>query len=290
MSIFSRPVFTGSVLLVLALTSGVALPPSVSAQQIAISTSGLYSSGDYIFTESTDLFVWSNSVSVTEGRFQIGISVPLVAQTTPWVTYGGIGPTPSGGPQHGAVGGPGHGAQRGRRTPIALPDTGSYRTTGVGDPQVHVSYDLRSQADTSQLRVQLLGAVKPPLANADAGFSTGAWDGGLGLSISRALTPWFALAEGTYWWLGDLDELTLKNGVSYSVGVGRTLYRGRWGLLASISGTTSIIEDVDPPAARNGGINYSTGYWGLSTTFSSGLTEGAADWSVGVGAMATLRN
>lgn len=291
MSLFSRPVSRTSILLLLALASGVALPSSLSAQQIAVSTSGLYASGDYLFAESTDLFVWSNSVSVTEGRFQIAISVPLVAQTTPWVTYGGIGPTPSGGPQHSAVGGRGRGAQRGRHTPLALPDTGSYRTTGVGDPQLHVSYALRSQADTSShLRVQLLGAVKPPLADADAGFSTGAWDGGLGLSIARAFAPWFALAEGTFWWLGDLDELTLKNGVSYSVGVGRTLYRGRWGLLASVSGTTSIIEDVDPPAALNGGINYSTGYWGLSTTFSSGLTEGAADWSVGVGATATIRN
>lgn len=290
MSIFSRPVFTGPVLLLLGLAIGLAVPSSASGQQIVVRTSGQYSSGDYIFTEKTDLFVWSNGVSVTNGRFQIGINVPLVVQTTPWITYGGIGPTPSGGPQHGAVGGNGRGAQRGRRTPIALPDTGSYRTTGVGDPQIHASFDLRVPSDTSRFRIQLIGAVKPPLADADAGFGTGAWDGGLGLSLSRSFAPWFALAEGSYWWIGDLDELVLKNSVSYSVGVGRTLYRGRWGLLASISGATPIIEDVDPPAALNGGINFSTGDWGLSATVSSGLTEGAADWSVGVGATATLRN
>jgi hypothetical protein len=292
MSIFPSPVSAGTVVLVLGLAVGFAAPPRASAQQIDVSTSGQYSSGDYIFTEETDLFVWSNSVSVTEGRFRIGVSVPLVVQTTPWITYGGVGLTPSGGPQHGAVGGNGHGGggQRGRRTPIALPDTGSYRSTGVGDPQIQASYDLRVLSDTSRLRVQLMGAVKPPLADADAGFSTGAWDGGLGLSVSRTFAPWFALAEGTYWWLGDLDDLALKNGISYSVGVGRTLYRGRWGLLASISGATPLIEDVDPPASLNGGINYSTGYWGLSATFSSGLTEGAADWSVGFGATATLRN
>lgn len=290
MSTFSRPVFTGTALLLLGLASGLAVPPPVSAQRIVASTSGQYSSGDYIFTETTDLFVWSNSVSVSDGRFQIGVSVPLIVQTTPWITYGGIGPTPSGGPRHSAVGGNRHGAQRGRRTPIALPDTNTSPTTGVGDPQIRVSFDLRSQADTAHTRVQLLGAVKPPLADADAGFSTGAWDGGLGLSISRAFAPWFALVEGTYWWMGDLDELGLKNSVSYSVGVGRTVYRGRWGLLASVSGATAIIEDVTPPAALNGGINYSTGYWGLSATVSSGLTEGAADWSVGIGAMATLWN
>ena len=290
MSFFSSPVSASTVVLVLGLAVGFAAPPQAFAQQIDVSTSGQYSSGDYIFTEETDLFVWSNSVSVTEARFRIGVSVPLVVQTTPWITYGGIGLTPSGGPQHGTVGGNGHGGggQRGRRTPIALPDTGSYRSTGVGDPQIQASYDLRVLSDTSRFQVQVTGTVKPPLADADAGFSTGAWDGGLGLSVSRAFAPWFVLAEGTYWWLGDLDDLALKNGISYSVGVGRTLYRGRWGLLASISGATPIIEDVDPPASLNGGINYSTGYWGLSATFSSGLTEGAADWSVGVGATATL--
>jgi hypothetical protein len=292
MSLLPRPTLLAPVLLVFGL-GGLVVLPCTSAQQIDVGTSGQYSSGDYIFTAKTDLFVWSNSVSVTEGRFRIGVSVPLVVQTTPWITYGGIGPTPSGGPQSGAVGGNagrGGGGQQGRRTPIALPDTGSYRATGVGDPKIQASYDLQVLSDTSRLRVQLMGAVKPPLADADAGFSTGAWDGGLGLSVSRAFVPWFALAEGTYWWLGDLDDLALKNGLSYSVGVGRMLYGGRWGVLASISGATTIIEDVDPPASLNGGINYSTSVWGLSATVSSGLSEGAADWSVGMGATATLRN
>ena len=291
MPVLPRSAFLSPVLLILGLAASLAVSPRASAQQIDVSTSGQYSSGDYIFTEKTDLFVWSNTVSLTEGRFRLGISVPLVVQTTPWITYGGIGATPSGGPQHGAVGGNGHGGrQRGRRTPIALPDTGSYRTTGVADPQIQASYVLRVLPDTSRLRVQLTGAVKPPLADTDAGFSTGAWDGGLGLSVSRAFAPWFVLAEGTYWWLGDLDELALKESISYSVGVGRTLYGGRWGVLASISGATPIIEDVDPPATINGGINYSTGVWGLSATFSSGLSEGAADWSAGIGATATLKN
>lgn len=289
MPLRSHPAVFASVLFLVGLTGGLLLVPSASAQQIAVSTSGQYSSGDYIFTETTDLFVWSNGVSVTQGRVRIEVTVPLVVQTTPWISYGGIGPTPSGGPQHGAVGGHG-GGQRGRRTPIALPDTGSYRTTGVGDPQIQASYALRSLSDTSRLRVQLLGAVKPPLADADDGFSTGAWDGGLGLSVSRTFVPWFALAEGTFWWLGDLDDLALKNGLSYSVGVGRTLLNGRWGVLASVTGTTAIIDDVDPPAALNGGISYSTGSWGLSATVSSGLTEGAADWSAGIGATAILRN
>jgi hypothetical protein len=290
MPLRSRFLLFGVVCLILGPAGALLVPRPASAQQIDVSTSAQYSSGDYIFAEETDLFVWSNGVSVRQGRFRIGISVPVVVQTTPWITYGGLGPTPSGGPQHGAVSDRGRGTQRGRRTPLALPDTGSYRSTGVGDPQVQAAYVLRPLSDTSRLRVQLMGTIKPPLADADAGFSTGAWDGGLGLSVSRAVPPWFVLAEGTYWWLGDLDELVLRNGVSYSVGVGRTLLGGRWGLLASLSGATSLIEDVDPPAALNGGINYSTGVWGVSATVSSGLTEGAASWSAGIGASATLRN
>ena len=162
MPLRSRPPLTGLLLLLLSFPIGLALPSPASAQQVVVQTSGQYSSGEYIFTEKTDLFVWSTGVSVTGGRFQIGIGVPLVVQTTPWITYGGIGPTPSGGPQHGAVGGNRRGAQRGRRTPIALPDTGSYRSTGVGDPQIRASYDLRAASDTSRFRVQLVGPSSRP--------------------------------------------------------------------------------------------------------------------------------
>ena len=195
-------------LLILGLVGGMGRTASpLLAQEMTVSTAGQYSSGDYIFTERTDLFSWTNSLSLTQGRFHGGVTVPLLVQTTPWISYGGVGPTPSGGPQHGIVSGNRRGPQRGRRAPIALPDTGSYRTTGVGDPLFRVAYDVRVPSDTTRLSVQIVGLAKPPLADADAGFSTGAWDGGVGLSVSRSFFPWFVFVESTYWWLGDLENL-----------------------------------------------------------------------------------
>lgn len=259
------------------------------AQQVTVSTSGQYSRGDYVFTESTDVFAWTTDLSLTQGRLQAGVSVPLLVQTTPWVSYTGGGFTPSGGPQHAAVGSGRRGPQRGRRAPVALPDTESIRQTGVGDPLLRASVAV-VRPDTTEWGVRLTATLKPPLADADAGFSTGAWDGGIGVVVSRMLSPWFVLVEGTYWWLGDLDDLPLKNGATYSVAVGQTFFEGRWGLLASLSGSTTVIEGIDPPLSLNGGLGFSTGEWGVNATVSSGLSEGAADWSFGLGATLTLNN
>jgi hypothetical protein len=264
-------------------------PLPAVAQEVTVSTGAQYALGEYIFTEETELFAWTTGLSVRQGRVEVGVSVPLLVQTQPWLSYGGIGPTPSGGPQHGVLGQGRNGPQRGRRTPIALPDTGAFRNTGLGDPLVRASYDLPVGSDTSRLRVQLTGTLKPPVADADEGFSTGAWDGGLGVALARAFAPWFLLAEGTYWRLGDLEALPLNDVFSYSVGTGRSVYRGRGGVLASFSGSTTVISGTDPPISLTGGFSYTPAPWTLSATASSGLTEGAADWTVGLGLSVTLR-
>lgn len=262
-------------------------PRWASAQRVTVSTSGQYASGDYIFTEETDLFAWTTEVGVSRGRLYAGVSVPVIAQSTPWISYTGGGFTPSGGPQHAVVGGGRRGPQRGRRAPIALPDTESYRRTGLGDPQFRLAVDV-VQLDTLGVNVQVTGALKPPLADTDAGFSTGAWDGGLGVVASRSFQHWIVIAEGTYWWLGDLEALRLRNGLTYSLAVGQTFFRGRWGLLASIAGATRVIDDVDPPVSVNGGLSFMPGSWGVSATVSSGLSEGAANWSAGLGTHVTF--
>jgi len=279
------PTFALLVLALLAGGMGTARP--ASAQRVTVSTSGQYASGDYIFTEQTDLFAWTTGIGVSRGRLYAGASIPLIVQSTPWVSYTGGGFTPSGGPQHATVGGGRRGPQRGRRAPVALPDTGSYRRTGLGDPQLRLAVDVL-RPDPSGISVQVTGALKPPLADADAGFSTGAWDGGLGVVASRSFRGWLVIAEGTYWWLGDLEALRLRDGLTYSLAVGQMLAGGRWGLLASIAGSTRVIDDVDPPVSVNGGLSFLPGPWGVSATVSAGLSEGAADWSVGLGTHVTF--
>jgi hypothetical protein len=264
---------------------GLALP--AAAQTITAGTFGQYSSGDYIFADETEVFGWTNSLTVEQGRVQVGLSVPILIQTTPWITTTGAGLTPSGGPQHESVDRNQRGSRRGRNTSIALPDTTGARSTGVGDPSVRVSVDV-VRPSLSGYAVQVTGTLKPPLANADAGFSTGAWDGGLGLSVARSFDAWFVIVEGTVWWLGDLDDLPLRETLSYSLAVGQTLFDGRWGVLASVAGSTAVIEDVTPPVSITGGLSYVRPGWGLNTTVGSGLTEGAADWSVGLGGHVTV--
>lgn len=280
----------GPVLLLFVLVGGIAGLPSLSlAQQVTVSTSGQYTSGEYFFTESTDVFSWTTGLSVTQGRMRLGLSIPLLVQTNPWISYTGAGPTPSGGPLHQTVGRERRGeTRRNRRLPVALSDTVGYRTTGWGDPQFRALVNL-THPDSLGLSVQVTTALKPPLADVEEGFGTGAWDAGVGLSVSHSILPWFVMADATYWWLGDLDGLPLNENLAYSAGIGWITDDGQWGLLASLSGSTTIIDNVDPPLSLSGGISYSpSGKWGVNTTVSSGLSEGAADWSFGAGVHATL--
>lgn len=252
-------------------------------------TAGQYMTGDYVFLEPTDVFAWTTGLDVSKGRVHGEVQIPFLVQSTRWVSYTGAGPIPSGWGQHGTVGGGPRGPHHGpRRGVVVLPDTLSSRTSGLGDPQFGLSMDVIHPAEARKLRAPVLGVLKPPLADADAGLSTGEWDAGLGASVSRASLPWFVLLEGTYWWLGDMEALSLKDGVAYSLAIGQTLYDGKWGILALLTGSTSVVEDVDPPISINGGLSYTPEHWGMSATVGSGLTEGAADLSVGLGANVTL--
>lgn len=277
-----------TILIFLLFGGSVGLVQPALGQRVTVRTAGQYMSGDYVFSEPTDVFAWTTGLDVSKGRFHGGTQVPFLVQSTPWVSYTGAGPIPSGGGQHGAVGGEHQGPHHGRRTAVVLPDTLSSRTSGLGDPQFRLSMDVINPGEARRLRVRVSGVLKPPLADVDAGLSTGEWDAGLGVSVSRAFIPWFVVVEGTYWWLGDMEALPLKNGVAYSLTIGQTLYDGEWGILASLTGSTSVIGDIDPPVSLNGGLSFTPGQWGLSATVGSGLTEGAADWSVGLGANVTL--
>ena len=278
------------VLVILAfLAAGILAVGQPLRAQITVSTSGQYSSGDYIFAEDTQVFGWTNSLTVRSGRIRLGVSVPFVVQSDPWITYTGAGMTPSGGPRYSRLVRDRRGQHGGRRVPIALPDSISGPTTGLGDPQFSAAIDLISRTP-ADMGAEVTVAVKPPIADADGGFSTGSWDGGVGLRLSRSFMPWFILAEGTYWWLGDLDDVPLNDGIAYSVAVGQTLFDGRWGVLGSLNGSTTVIDGVDAPLSINGGLSYMPGQWAVNATAGSGLTEGAANWSFGIGASFTFRN
>lgn len=270
------------------------LVPASRGQSVSYTATLQYTTGDYIFADRTDGGAFVQALDVSGERYRVGVQLPLLYQSTPWVSYTSGGPLPSGGPQNGAVGrgrtsaegqqGQGPGARR----PIALPDTVSVPDVGVGDPTLSADLTLVS-AGPGRPGVQVTGRLKVPVADVDRGFGTGAWDAGLGVSISQPLLPWFLLADATVWWMGDMDDLALNEHLSYSVGVGRVLGQGEVGLLATLAGSTVIIDGTDAPLQALLGVQFMpSDRWSLSASGGWGLSDTAPDLALSLGGSVRL--
>jgi hypothetical protein len=293
-----------------------------AAQEVTYSGSLQFATGKYLFTERTNSAYLFTGLAVRSGRLRLSANLPLIYQSTPWISYTTGGGVPTGGPQGGAVGdslqrrghgGPGMGMDArgglagalaagsaaggggaapvpGARLPramstrpgVTLPDTASFDQVGVGDPTLRVSVDLVPRG-RGDVSVTLSGEVKAPLADPARGFGTGEWDGGGALSVAGRLGSTLLFGEVGYWVLGDLPDLPLQNPVSYSVGIGHRL-ADRVSLLASLSGYSRIVAGTDPPLDVGGAIGYRLGEGrSLSVGVTIGLSESSPDVSVSVG-------
>ena len=261
-------------------------------QNVHYAGSMQYTTGNYIFAERTHSVYIANGLDVSQGRVQASMSLPVIYQTSPWVSYSVVGGVPSGGPQHGTVGGSGSGPAGGQGSgrrrgsdPIVLPDTATYADVGIGDPSLRADLVLRRGLNGGP-GIRLAGSAKAPIADVDRGFGTGAWDGALGLALSQRIQSWFLFGEAMHWWMGDMDDLALNNSIAYSVSLGRSLRNGHVGLLASLAGyTDAIVDGTDPPLQTAFGISYAfhDGQYSLNASAAFGLTESTPDVSVGLG-------
>jgi hypothetical protein len=255
------------------------------AQSLAYTGSVQFGTGDYIFAERTNSVYVVNGLDLQAGRARFSATLPVIAQSTPWVSYGLV-PIPSGGAHGGEVAQQtGQGRRRGGGTPVLLPVTeeGTEYELGVGDPLVRGEVELlRDRGAAPALRVAV--SAKVPVTDPDDGFGSGEWDTGGGLSLSKRFGSSTLFADGGYWRFGDLPELPLKDAFAYSVGYGYVFAGARWGLLANVSGWTTILDGTDAPLQVGVGVNrvLSIGRSiGVSATV--GLTETAPDLTVALG-------
>jgi len=263
------------------------------AQQLSYTGSVQYAGGNYYFTERTYSFYFTNGLTFRRDGYSFSVSVPFIIQNSPWVSYTQSGFLPTGGPQNGYVGGKGGmngqsgtgmSSSRGRRR-IDIPDTTSYNRSSFSDPTLSMGIPLiNSVTSNFATSLRLLGDLKIPLADPDQGYGTGAWDGGLGISLSQRVQSWFILLNMQYWWFGDMPDLKLNDALSYGGGIGKSFNKGKWLVLGSFNGMTRIISDTDPPLNVGGGISYSLSPKSMiSGNVSFGLSDSSADFLVGAG-------
>lgn len=86
-----------------------------------------------------------------------------------------------------------------------------------------------------------------------------------------------------------MDDLNFNNIITYSAALGQSFRGGKWMGVATFSGMTEIIEDVDPPLTVGSGLTFqASNKTSLNTNIAIVLTESASDFSLGLGWNITL--
>jgi hypothetical protein len=287
------------VFLVLTAASG------IRAQRLTYTGAASYSGGTYIFDTRSDSWVLSNGLRLSAGPFTFGASVPLLAYNGGLVTTVTSGvPLPTGGTQTDAVRdrnpgetigtrGKGKGGGQGPSQPAEPPvDTVDFVEdfrVNFGDPVVSAEGEVFSGFGFVR-SVSLMSSTKIPLADVETGISSGAWDLGAGASAIFAVGPTLVLADLSYWWIGDMPDLELNDGLSYALAVSAPVFAGRGSVMGLISGLSQTIDTMDPPITVTASLSRSFGTRGFgSASLGVGLTESAPDlyvsagWSIRVG-------
>ncbi len=252
-----------------------------NAQSITYHGSAQYSTGNYIFTDRTNSYYLFNGLTLSEKYFQMTVTLPVIHQNTSFISYLGPIVIPTGGKQSGMV------VNRKGKNKVTIIDTSGIQKSGVGDPNLH--FDLLLAGKKGNTSIHLLADMKFPVASFDSGFGTGEWDYGAGLSVNHRAGRFFIFADATYWILGDPPDLKLIDPVSYGIATGYLIPATKLGIMASFSGSTKIIDNVDPPAYVGAGINLQAAQGiGLSLGSTFGLTNSTPDFSLTFGWSVTL--
>lgn len=265
-----------------------AAPLALRGQQVHLEGGVGMSTGRYLFAERTTTWSTSAGLSVTRGGLTARITLPAYLQNSTLVAGSGTGYIPTGGSSGKAVADSGA-ARKGRGSgsmsmamggdPVQVPASavGDYEFA-IGDPVGAVSVRVLGSSRTS---ISLSGFVKAPVADT-ATFGTGAWDAGAGLSLLQNLGGrTFLGLDVSYWDLGDAPDLPL-GGTLLGSGSLTRLVNDHWALGISASAATAVIEGFDPPVSLGASLHRvgPGGGWGLYAT--AGLTETAADVSLGM--------
>jgi hypothetical protein len=254
-----------------------ATAPPIKSQAVAYTGSFQFATGTYIFNQRTNGLSFMNGFSLSLGSLRISASIPLIYQSTPYVSYSGVGLIPSGGSEYSALKG-----RQGKKE-VLLPEVIEYEQVGVGDPLFHADLEFIKEGKFFP-SLRLSAEIKMPVTDIDSGFGTGEWDYSAGLSVSKSMGRAFIFADLIYWVLGDLVDLELKDIWSYSFALGSSLGGGKYAVIATYSGQTQVIEGLDAPAFFGIGFSYRIdSKKSLMLSGSLGLTESAPDFSLSFG-------
>jgi hypothetical protein len=256
------------------------LVPASPAAALALYCEGSASAatGEYVFTERTLTASLVSGVALETGWLSLRASFPVWLQNSTLVSTSGGGWVPSGGGiRSGAVRDSGLSSGRqGGRVHVDPADITGLRAA-AGDPSLQASLRLLDAFGTN-LRASF--SVKVPVSSTDQ-FGTGEWDVGGAVSLGQRIgDATIATVDVSYWYLGDLPTLELRDPLGVSVRIARVMRVWAVGVSGSVS--QSVVAGYDPPVTVGGELsrNVGAGSWGVQLGI--GLSDTTPDVSAGV--------
>lgn len=194
--------------------------PPQPAPQWRVNATVNYSSGYYGTDSRTNILYAPMTIRRVFRDGDVSLTIPFVSISgTGAVRLVGAVPTRTGSPTANPVGAFAAGS-RGGKGPGASPLSSATTDSGLGDLIARGRYYLIEEGDLVPL-VALIGRIKLPTADADAGLGTGEFDEGVGLELTKSLTDrWLAFLDGGYNIIGDAPGTNFNNQWWFDVGVG----------------------------------------------------------------------
>ncbi|MEZ4425077.1 MAG: hypothetical protein R3E98_16900 [Gemmatimonadota bacterium] len=277
---------------------------SAAGQTVGGSVGLQYATGRYVFDQRIHAVYLTGAARLTWARFEVSGSLPLVLQNGGLVTLVAGVPIPTGGEQAGVVArrerGETIGTRRGRgggqgagggAMPLTMAAQDVVDSVAfedgiqgrLGDPVLGAGVEVL-RGDGALRSVRLSASAKAPLTDVESGVGTGEWDFAAGASLVLGVGRLLTFVDAQYWWLGDLPELELVDGVSYGVGASLSAFDGAGSVLLSLSGMSRTVESLEVPLSVALALGHRAGEraW-LSAGVGAGLTESAPDLMAQVG-------
>ncbi len=198
--------------------------PPQPAPQWRVNATVNFSSGTYGTDSTTNILYAPMTVRRLFRDGDVSLTIPFVAISGTGAVrlVGGVptrtgtnAATATGGAAVAAAGGSGAG-----KGPGAAPLSSSTTDGGLGDIILRGRYYLVEESALVPL-VALIGRIKFPTADAEAGLGTGEFDEGVGVELTKSLTDrWLAFLDGGYNIIGDAPGANFNNQWWFDVGVG----------------------------------------------------------------------
>lgn len=252
-----------------------------AAQRVAYEGNLSVATGTYYFTDRTTSWTLGSGLAYTSGPVTLRAWIPVFMQNTTLVVRSGGGMTPMGNARNDTAAdsgpAPRTGAAPGRRRVPAPESALTGYEMVMGDPGAQLVVGVTNDPRTT---VSIAAGVKFPVTDTSA-YGTGEWDASTTVSITHWLgRAGFVSLDATYWYLGDLPDLELRDALAGTATFGGHLGNA-WVASVSMSAGTAVLQDYDPAASVGVMIGrLDRALW--SGWAALGLTETVPDLSVGL--------